>query len=50
MPASFAEFEGKIFEFNKDFKENVLKHAQLVKLHDTEALNKKVDEVKQQEA
>ena len=46
MHASFADFQNKMLEFNNDFKENVMKYVQLVKIHDTEALNKKVEELK----
>jgi len=50
MESSVHEFGKHVSECNLDFKENVLRKIQTIKLKDTSELNKKVEELKQQEA
>jgi|DEB0MinimDraft_12_1074336.scaffolds.fasta_scaffold182306_1 hypothetical protein len=46
MELSSAEFSSHVGECNLDFKENVLRKVQTIKLKDTADLNKKVEELK----
>jgi hypothetical protein len=50
MEASYQEFNTHMFESNLDFKENIIRQTQTMKLRDTSELNKAVEEVKAQEA
>ena len=50
MGLSLNEFGKDVNERNLDFKENVLRKVQTIKLRDTSELNKKVEELKIQEA
>lgn len=43
------EVNKHIMTINRDFKENVIKKVHTVKLNDTDMLNKKIEELKQQE-
>jgi len=49
MQASITEVHKHIMTINRDFKENVIKKVHTVKLNDTDMLNKKIEELKQQE-
>lgn len=42
MEASHYEFNTHIIDCNKDFRENMMKKIQIIKLKDTAALNNKV--------
>ena len=46
MEASYEEFDNHALECNVDFKENILRKVQTIKLKDTSELNKKVEELK----
>jgi len=46
MEASFGDFDGHVSVSNRDFKENVLKKVQMIKLEDTSHLNMRVEELK----
>jgi len=50
MGQSLQEFDHHVSDCNLDFKENVLRKVQTIKLSDTSELNKKVEELKTQEA
>jgi hypothetical protein len=50
MEASNQEFTSHMFECNLDFKENIIRQTQTMKLRDTSELNKAVEELKNQEA
>lgn len=50
MEASYQEFNSHMFECNLDFKENIIRQTQTMKLRDTSDLNKAVEELKTQEA
>lgn len=50
MAASSEEFNKHVSDCNLDFKENVMRKVQTIKLKDTADLNKKVEELKIQEA
>ena len=50
LEASYQEFNSHMFECNLDFKENIIRQTQTMKLKDTSELNKAVEEVKGQEA
>lgn len=49
MEASSHDFNLHISDCNKDFRENIMKKIHVIKLKDTSLLNKKVEELKQQE-
>lgn len=42
MEASHNEFNLHVSDCNKDFRENIMKKIQMIKLKDTSQLNKKV--------
>lgn len=50
MEHSFQEFNNHVQTCNQDFKENIIRQVQTIKLKDTSELNKAVEEVKSQEA
>lgn len=50
MEHSFQEFNQHVQTCNQDFKENIIRQVQTIKLKDTSELNKAVEEVKNQEA
>lgn len=50
MEQSFQEFNNHVQTCNQDFKENIIRQVQTIKLKHTSELNKAVEEVKNQEA
>ena len=50
MSSSVQEFGMHMSECNNHFKENIMKKVQTIMLKDTDELNKKVEELKIQEA
>jgi len=50
MNLSVNEFHRHVEDCNMDFKENIIKQVQTIKLKDTSELYKKVEELKTQEA
>lgn len=50
MESSVYEFSAHIGDCNTNFRENIFKKVQTIKLKDTDQLNKKIEELKIQEA
>lgn len=50
MEQSFKDFSNHVNQCNLDFKENIIKQVQTIKLKDTSELNIRVEEIKSQEA
>ena len=50
MEVSLNDFSRHVTDCNRDFKENIMRKVQTIKLADTAELNKKVEELKSQEA
>ena len=50
MEAGVKEMSNHVYDCNMDFKENIMRKVQTIKLQDNSDLNKKVEELKRQEA
>jgi hypothetical protein len=50
MEQAYSEFSAHVMHSNNDFRENIMRKVQTIKLKDTAELNKKVEELKGQEA